>query len=131
MGYRLTRFVVNTGTLPAGTQQLDEDFFLQPDDRVVVHGTVRFPDGTPAPCAVVKFFCVVSGDAATTCDLDPIGHAITDDCGQFLLGPLAPGTIVVIKVFFLAENAHMATGTPIVGTCSPITCTTPPPTTIP
>ncbi len=46
MGFRLTRFVVDAAALPAGTQQLDEDFFLVPDDRVVVHGTVRFPDGS-------------------------------------------------------------------------------------
>ncbi len=120
MGFRLTRFVVDTATLPEGTQQLDEDFFLVPDDRVVVHGTVRFPDGTPAPCAVVKFFKVLSGIPADTCDLDPIGHAITDDCGQFLLGPLPPGAAVVIKVFFLEENAVTGTATPIVGTCTPI-----------
>ncbi|MCL6638961.1 MAG: hypothetical protein K6T80_04660 [Firmicutes bacterium] len=120
MGFRLTRFVVDTGALLTGTQQLDEDFFLVPDDRVVVHGTVRFPDGTPAPCAVVKFFKVVSGNPGTTCDLDPIGHAITDDCGQFLLGPLPPDAQVVIKVFFLAANAVMGTATPIVGTCTPI-----------
>lgn len=120
MGFRLTRFVVDAATLPAGTQQLDEDFFLVPDDRVVVHGTVRFPDGSPAPCAVVKFFKVISGPATTTCALDPIGHAITDDCGQFLLGPLAPNAAVVIKVFFLTENAATGTATPIVGTCTPI-----------
>ncbi len=122
MGFRLTRFVIDVGTLPPGTQQLDEDFFLVPDDRVVVHGTVRFPDGTPASCAVVKFFCVVSGDPATTCDLDPIGHAITDDCGQFILGPLAPTAQVVIKVFFLAENTATGTATPILGTCTPFIC---------
>jgi hypothetical protein len=120
MGFRLTRFVVDLGTLPPGTQQLDEDFFLVPDDRLVVHGTVRFPDGSPAPCTVVKFFKVLSGDPATTCDLESIGHAITDDCGQFLLGPLSPTTSFVIKVFFLENNSVMGTATPFVGTCSPI-----------
>lgn len=121
MGFRLTRFVVNTtDDFPNDAQQLDADFFLVEDERKVIHGTVRFPDGTPAPCTVVKFFKVVSGDPDTTCDLDPIGHAITDDCGQFLLGPLPPDVNVVIKIFFLEEAAAVGTATPIIGTCTPI-----------
>ncbi len=120
MGYRLTRFVINAAQDFNSAQQLDEDFFLVPDERKVVHGTVRFPDGTPAPCAVVKFFKVVSGDPATTCDLEPIGHAITDDCGQFLLGPLDPEAVIVIKIFYLENNTVYGTATPYVGTCAPI-----------
>ena len=121
MGYRLTRFVINTtDDFPNGAQQLDADFFLVPDDRKVIHGTVRFPEGDPAPCAVVKFFKVLSGDPTTSCDLEPIGHAITDDCGQFLLGPLPPDTTVVIKIFFLREAGALSTPAPYIGTCTPI-----------
>lgn len=123
MGFRLVRFVINTtDDFPNDAQQLDADFFLVEDERVVIHGTVRFPDGTPAPCAVVKFFKLDDplDDPETTCDLDPIGHAITDDCGQFLLGPLPPGVNVVIKIFFLQEAAAVGTATPIIGTCTPI-----------
>lgn len=121
MGYRLTRYVINTTTdFPDNAQQLDADFFLVPDERKVVYGTVRFPDGTPAPAAVVKFFKVISGNPEDTCNLEAIGHAITDDCGTFLLGPLPPGVNVVMKIFFLREASTFATPQPIIGTATPL-----------
>lgn len=125
MGYKLTRFVIDVDNdFPEDVQELDQDFFLIPDDRKVVHGIVRDEYGNPVPCAVVKFFKLVDSkcpepyDPCTTCDLEPLGHAITDDCGQFLLGPLAPGTKVVIKIFFLKQANQSGTQPP----CPPGIC---------
>lgn len=121
--YRLVRYVINTGDdFPDDAQQYDADFFLVPDDRKVIHGTVRFPDGTPVPAAVVKFFKMLNpaDDPETTCDLESIGHAITDDCGQFLLGPLPADVNVIIKVFFLQNASAFGTPIPYIGTATPI-----------
>jgi hypothetical protein len=115
--------VINTGDdFPDDAQQYDADFFLVPDDRKVIHGTVRFPDGTPVPAAVVKFFKMLNpaDDPETTCDLESIGHAITDDCGQFLLGPLPADVNVIIKVFFLQNASAFGTPIPYIGTATPI-----------
>ncbi len=121
--FRLVRYVINTtDDFPDDAQQFDADFFLVPDDRKIINGTVRFPDGTPAPAAVVKFFKMLNptDDPETTCDLESIGHAITDDCGQFLLGPLPPDVNVIIKIFFLQNASAMGTPIPYIGTATPI-----------
>jgi hypothetical protein len=123
MGYRLTRFVVNTTSdFPDDAQQFDADLFLVPDERKVIHGIVRFPDGTPVPAAVVKFFKMLDpeDDPTTTCNLESIGHAITDDCGQFILGPLPPDVNVIIKIFFLQNAAVIGTASPYIGTATPV-----------
>lgn len=105
MDYQINRFVINVPmeNEKTGTDQLEMDFFLQPEHRKVILGTVRFPDGTPAPCAVIKFFRLKrpSLNAETTSELEPIGHAIADDCGQFLLGPVYPGDKIILKIFYI------------------------------
>ena len=105
MDYQINRFVIDVSkdTERTSTDQLDMDFFLQPDYRKVILGTIRFPDGTPAPCSVIKVFKLKhpSSDPETTSELEPIGHVITDNCGQFLLGPVYPGEKIILKVFYL------------------------------
>lgn len=105
MEYQVNRFVIDVSNdnKKTSTDQSDIDFFLQADYRKVILGTVRFSDGSPAPCAVVKFFKLkyATSDAETTSELEPIGHAITDDGGQFLLGPVYPGEKFVLKIFYL------------------------------
>ena len=138
MGYRLSRFVVS----PAGDfQEFDLTFPLERDTRKVIHGIVTDEEtGEPLECAIVKFFRiegieVIDGefvpDPCTVCDPDiliPVGHAITDDCGQFLFA-YEPDILqedpevlepVVIKIFKL-ENCNLvgdATECPN-GTCDP------------
>ena len=105
MSYRINRFVIDVPSGPekTSTDQLDMDFFLQHDHRKVILGTVRFPNGKPAPCAVVKFFKpkYANSNAGTTSDLEPIGHAITDENGQFLLGPVYPGEKFILKILYM------------------------------
>jgi hypothetical protein len=74
----------------------DEEIELGPlhipfEHRAVIHGTVLCPDNKPAKGAVVKLLKVKSHDGfdceaenIRTCDLEPVGHQFTDDCGQFL-----------------------------------------------
>lgn len=105
MDYQINRFVIDVpdGDEKSSVDQLDMDFFLQCDYRKVILGTVRFPDGKPAPCSVVKFFKLkrATADPETTSDLEPIGHAITDENGQFLLGPVYPGDRLILKILYL------------------------------
>lgn len=123
--FRLTRFVVNTtDDFPDETQQMDADFILPCDDRKVIHGIVRDPDGTPIPAAVVVFFKLAAGfeqdDPETSCNIESIGHAITDDCGQFIVGPLPPDVNLIMKIFCLKNASVTAAPSPIIGTASPI-----------
>lgn len=125
MGYRLTRYVVNTtADFPGEAQQMEADFFLIDDERKVIHGIVRDPLGNPLPAAVVKFFKLAEGyegdDPETSCNLESIGHAITDDCGQFILGPLPPDVNVIMKIFYLKNAAVIGTPSPIIGTATPL-----------
>ena len=105
MDYQINRFVIDVLDVDekSSVDQLDMDFFLQRDYRKVILGTVRFPDGKPAPCSVVKFFKLkrATADPETTSDLEPIGNAITDENGQFLLGPVYPGDKLILKILYL------------------------------
>ena len=104
MDYQINRFVIDVpeGGEKSSVDQLDMDFFLQRDYRKVILGTVRFPNGEPAPCSVVKFFKLkyAAADPETTSDLEPIGHAIADENGQFLLGPVYPGDKLILKIIY-------------------------------
>ena len=123
MDYQINRFVIDfpTSDEKTSTDQLDMDFFLQYDYRKIILGTVRFPDGKPAPCAVVKFFKLkyATCDPETTSELEPFGHAITDDNGQFLLGPVYPGEKVVLKIFYLNGSMTQSEDEPIRSTREP------------
>lgn len=105
MNYQINRFVIDVPDCDekSSVDQLDMDFFLQRDYRRVILGTVRFPNGKPAPCSVVKFFKLkrATADPETTSGLEPIGNAITDENGQFLLGPVYPGDKLVLKILYL------------------------------
>lgn len=105
MDYQINRFVIDVpeGDEKSSVDQLDMDFFLQRDYRKVILGTIRFPDGKPAPCSVVKFFKLKrsTADPETTSDLEPLGHAIADENGQFLLGPVYPGDKLILKILYL------------------------------
>jgi hypothetical protein len=104
MDYQVNRFVIEVSEKDEKTSvdQLDMDFFLQPEHRKVILGTVRLPDGNAAPCAVVKFFKLKdsTSDAEITEEIEPIGHAIADEGGQFLLGPVYPGEKYILKIFY-------------------------------
>ncbi|MCT8977410.1 hypothetical protein N4T77_12435 [Clostridium sp. CX1] len=124
MDYQINRFVIEIpdSDEKTSTDQLDMDFFLQKDYRKVILGTVRFPDGEPAPCSVVKIFKLKHPhcDAEITSELEPIGHAITDDNGQFLLGPLYPGDKIVLKILYLNGLVYEPSSKSVKSTCEPM-----------
>ncbi|ADL51706.1 hypothetical protein [Clostridium cellulovorans] len=123
MDYQINRFIIDVpkGYEKSSTDQLDMDFFLQHDYRKVILGTVRFPDGKPAPCSVVKFFKLRSAtaDPETSSNLEPLGHAITDENGQFLLGPVYPGDKIILKILYLDCFINKASIQTIKGTHCP------------
>ena len=63
--------------------------------KAALHGTVKFPDGTPVNNAIVKLF----RKRETGCDLIPVTFAFTDEYGEFLFGVYG-GIDYVVKVFF-------------------------------
>jgi hypothetical protein len=92
----------------------DEEIDFRPiripeEKRAVIHGTVLCPNGCPAKGAVVKLFKVKKRDCDCDCDdhdhdhdhdhcdLEPIGHQFTDDCGQFLFPIDEPNHKYVVK----------------------------------
>lgn len=93
MGYRLTKFQVT----PGKNEQIELTVKLQEEQRSVIHGIVLDCNNKPLKDAVVKLFEV--NNPCDPCSLIPITHAFTDECGQFLFGPLTPNKKYVIKVW--------------------------------
>jgi len=97
VGFKLLR--VNVRKLEANEQR-ELKLVLEPEDRAVIHGIVKFPDGRPVEGAVVKLFHQPTRDP---CKLVPVTFAFTDKCGQFLFG-VPSGRNFVIKVFLLEDE---------------------------
>ena len=70
---------------------------LEEEHRSVIHGVVKDCNGKYIKDAVVKLFRVKQ--ASKDSELKPITHTFTDECGQFLFGPLKPCREYVIKVW--------------------------------
>lgn len=101
MGYRLVKFEV----CPKENEQLEVTVKLPKEPRSVIHGVVLDCDNKPIKDAVVKLFKVNSSSCKPntckpSCSLTPITHTFTDDCGQFIFGPLCPNQKYIIKVWY-------------------------------
>lgn len=93
MGYRLVKFLVE----PKENEQLELTVKLHKEPRSVIHGIVKDCDEHPIPDAVVKLFELIN--PSDPCSLKPLTHAFTDECGQFIFGPLWPNKKYIIKVW--------------------------------
>lgn len=93
MGYRLSKICFT----PGENEQIDCVIKLQWESRSVIHGVVKDCKNIVIKDAVVKLFEVV--DSLDKCSLKPLTHAFTDECGQFLFGPLTANKHYVIKVW--------------------------------
>lgn len=98
MGARLVKFDFS----PRENEQIDIVVNVPEDKRSVIHGIVKSCGNYIIKDAVVKLFEVVEGSNCS--DLKPLTHTFTDDCGQFLFGPLCPGKDYAIKVWFNEVN---------------------------
>jgi len=115
VGYKLMKYEIS---IPSQGevgfhQQYDYDFYLEYEDRVVIHGIVRDPNGDPLNGAVVKFFKPGPTYDTDPCDIIAIGHVITDECGQFIFGPLTDNVTLIMKVFYALFDQVSGTATPM------------------
>lgn len=92
MGHRLVSF----NFIPEKNEQIDAIVKVPREPRSVIHGIVKNCKNELVKDAVVKLFKVNGCDP---CNLEPITHTFTDECGQFLFGPLTPKQKYVIKVW--------------------------------
>ena len=93
MRYKLNKSEYN----PGESEQIETTIVLEKETRSVIHGVVLDADKQPLQDAVVKLF-EMSGKG-TSCNLNPITHTFTDECGSFLFGPLPAKKHYVIKIW--------------------------------
>lgn len=83
-------------------QQLDATIKLPKEDRGVIHGQVIDECNKPIEDAVVKLFeldCKWDGKKPGCQKMQPITHTFTDECGQFLFGPLCANKFYFVKIW--------------------------------
>lgn len=93
MGAKLVSFEIK----PRKNEQIEAFVKIPEETRSVIHGVVKDYCNKRVKDAVVKLFVRKRGH--NKCDLKPIAHTFTDECGQFIFGPLMPNRQYVIKVW--------------------------------
>lgn len=93
MGSRM----VKVAFVPGENEQIEAVIKLPKEPRSVIHGVVKNYKDQLIENAVVKLF--EADNPNNPCSLTPISHTFTDECGQFIFGPLCPGKQYVIKVW--------------------------------
>lgn len=93
MGSRM----VKVAFVPGENEQIEAVIKLPKEPRSVIHGIVKNYNNQIVENAVVKLFQVENPH--NPCSMTPISHTFTDECGQFIFGPLCPGKQYVIKVW--------------------------------
>lgn len=94
MGARLVKF----DFFPKENEQIEAIIKVPEEKRSVIHGVVKDCKNKIVKDAVVKLFEVIN--PGPNCTLKPITHTFTDECGQFLFGPICPNKKYAIKVWF-------------------------------
>ena len=94
MGARLVKFDI----CPEENEQIEVVVTVPEEKRSVIHGIVKDCTGKVVKDAVVKLF-EAAGDHKNYL-LIPITHTFTDECGQFIFGPLCAKKKYTIKVWF-------------------------------
>lgn len=97
MGARLVKFEF----CPKENEQLEVSVKVPEEKRSVIHGVVKGCNNEVIKDAVVKLFEVIgSSHNCNSCHLKPLTHTFTDECGQFLFGPLCANKKYAIKVWY-------------------------------
>lgn len=104
MGNKITKVQF----IPGKNEQLETTIMLEKEARSVIHGIVLDQRKCPVQDAVVKLFLMPDKD--NCCNLIPITHTFTDECGQFLFGPLPPCKRYVVKVWHDAVKPRKIPG---------------------
>ncbi|MCY6483165.1 hypothetical protein OW763_02195 [Clostridium aestuarii] len=94
MGARLTKYEF----CPKPNEEIEAVIKVEHEPRAALNGIVLDWKDKPVKNAVVKLFERNKCDCG--CKLKPITHTFTDECGQFIFGPLDPKKCYVIKVWF-------------------------------
>ncbi len=92
MGHKLKRIDLKVKE----GEQIDLNIKMTKEKRSLIHGVVVDESKKPIEDASVLLFKNMPCDP---CDLKPITHTFTDDCGQFVFGPLDPDEEYTIKVW--------------------------------
>ena len=82
---------------PGENEQIETCIVIPEERRSIIHGIVKDPCNKVIKDAVVKLY-----EKIKHCNdfiLKPITHTFTDECGQFVFGPLVPCKCYVIKVW--------------------------------
>lgn len=114
MGARLVKF----DFIPKENEQIEAIVKVPEEKRSVIHGIVKDWKDNVVKDAVVKLFEVVG--KGNSCSLKPIAHTFTDECGQFLFGPLCANKKYTIKVWFNEARTRELIVTPEGDKCSTI-----------
>jgi hypothetical protein len=93
LGYRLVKFDFK----PEENEQIEAIIKVPKEPRSVIHGIVKDSKDKVVKDAVVKLFEIPN--PSCPCELIPLTHTFTDECGQFLFGPLSPRKHYIIKVW--------------------------------
>lgn len=96
MGVRLVKFKFT----PKKDEQIEAVIKVPEETRAVIHGVVKDQKCKLIKDAVVKLFEVINPADPTS--LKPITHTFTDDCGEFIFGPLCADKQYTIKVWYNA-----------------------------
>ena len=107
MGARLVKFNI----CPAENEQIEVVVKVPEEKRSVIHGIVKDWNGNVVKDAVVKLFETIGN--SKNCSLIPITHTFTDECGQFIFGPLCPKKDYTIKVWFHDVNIRELAVAPV------------------
>jgi len=94
LGYKLVKFNFK----PEENEQIEAIVKIPKEPRSVIHGVVKDSKNKIVKDAVVKLFELPN--PGRPCKLVPLTYTFTDECGQFLFGPLCPNKHYVIKVWF-------------------------------
>lgn len=92
MGSRLVKFSFT----PRENEQIETVIKVPEEHRSIIHGIVKNYKNKNVKDAVVKLFEVLN---IQECRLKPLTHTFTDECGQFMFGPLTACKQYVIKVW--------------------------------
>lgn len=93
MGSRFVKYEFS----PKENEQIEAVIKVPEETRSVIHGVVIDCRNKPIKNAVVKLLEVIPGNPSR---LKPLTHTFTDECGQFLFGPLYCNKKYALKVWY-------------------------------